>query len=176
MAENYKHLYEQMKKMVIIYQDELVPGFREKITELEADNAWLRENLSEAVQQLDIERRKVKHGHWIYKQYEDDGALWLYHCSGCGTPNARERNYCQYCGAMMDGDTIQVEQETVAKKDRTINKNNPKNIYCGHCEHFNKGAGDDLCKNEHSKHFNLKRYYYNRCKCFEWRKDAKYAG
>lgn len=26
MAENYKHLYEQMKKMVELYQDEVVPG------------------------------------------------------------------------------------------------------------------------------------------------------
>lgn len=35
MAEKYKHLYEQMKKMVTQYQDELIPGFRKKIEELE---------------------------------------------------------------------------------------------------------------------------------------------
>lgn len=35
MADNYKHLYEQMKKMVEMYQDELVPGLRKKIEELE---------------------------------------------------------------------------------------------------------------------------------------------
>ena len=35
MAENYKHLYEQMKKMVAMYQDELVPGMRKTIEELE---------------------------------------------------------------------------------------------------------------------------------------------
>ena len=29
MAENYKHLYHQMKKMVEQYQDEIVPGLRE---------------------------------------------------------------------------------------------------------------------------------------------------
>ena len=31
MAENYKHLYEQMKKMVDKYQDEIVPGMREQL-------------------------------------------------------------------------------------------------------------------------------------------------
>ena len=31
MAENYKHLYEQMKKMVAMYQDEIVPGMREQM-------------------------------------------------------------------------------------------------------------------------------------------------
>ena len=35
MAENYKHLYEQTKKMLTMYQDELVPGFRKQIEELE---------------------------------------------------------------------------------------------------------------------------------------------
>jgi hypothetical protein len=35
MAENYKHLYEQTKKMLAMYQDELIPGFRKKIEELE---------------------------------------------------------------------------------------------------------------------------------------------
>ena len=42
MTENYKHLYEQAKKMLAMYQDELVPGYRKKIEELEkqiaADN------------------------------------------------------------------------------------------------------------------------------------------
>lgn len=35
MAENYKHLYEQMKKMVAMYQDEIVPGLRKTIEEME---------------------------------------------------------------------------------------------------------------------------------------------
>ena len=30
-AENYKHLYEQMKKLVAMYQDEIVPGMREQL-------------------------------------------------------------------------------------------------------------------------------------------------
>ena len=34
MTENYKHLYEQAKKMLTMYQDELIPGFRKKIEEL----------------------------------------------------------------------------------------------------------------------------------------------
>ena len=35
MAENYKHLYEQMKNMVAMYQDEIVPGLRKTIEEME---------------------------------------------------------------------------------------------------------------------------------------------
>lgn len=31
MAENYKHLYHQMKKMVEQYQDVIVPGLRERL-------------------------------------------------------------------------------------------------------------------------------------------------
>ena len=34
MAENYKQLYEQMKVMLDKYQDELVPGYREKLKSL----------------------------------------------------------------------------------------------------------------------------------------------
>jgi hypothetical protein len=36
MAENWKHLYQQMKKMVEIYQDEIVPGLRKVIEDLES--------------------------------------------------------------------------------------------------------------------------------------------
>lgn len=61
-------------------------------------------------------------------------------------------------------------------KSRPINKNNPKNIYCGHCEYFKScNTFTDKCTNEKSGHFDQKRYYYNRCKCFEWRKDADYV-
>ena len=70
---------------------------------------------------------------------------------------------------------------------RPINKNNPKNIYCDHCEHYKIGilvSDSDHFKTEHkvnicdcnySKHFLEERYYWNRCKCFEWKKDANYA-
>lgn len=37
MPNNYKHLYEQMKTIVEMYQDELVPGLRKKIEELERE-------------------------------------------------------------------------------------------------------------------------------------------
>ena len=107
MAENYKLLYEQMKKMVTMYQDDLVPGFREKIEELEADNKRLRDMWAEAVKQLSIEKSKIKHAHWVYKPYEGDDNLWLYHCSNCQSPNAQERNYCNSCGALMDGETVE---------------------------------------------------------------------
>jgi hypothetical protein len=35
MAENYKRLYEQTKKMLTMYQDEIVPGLRKVIEEQE---------------------------------------------------------------------------------------------------------------------------------------------
>ncbi len=41
MAENYKHLYEQTKKMLTMYQDELIPGFRKTIAELEEKSKWI---------------------------------------------------------------------------------------------------------------------------------------
>lgn len=44
MAENYKHLYEQTKKMLAMYQDELIPGFRKTIEELEAKGKWISVN------------------------------------------------------------------------------------------------------------------------------------
>lgn len=42
MAENYKHLYEQTIKMLTMYQDELIPGFRAKIEELEKNQIKVR--------------------------------------------------------------------------------------------------------------------------------------
>lgn len=38
MAENYKILYEQMKKIVEKYQDDIVPGLRRAIDRMEADD------------------------------------------------------------------------------------------------------------------------------------------
>lgn len=52
-----------------------------------------------------VECNKVKRGHWIYKPYEGDETMWLYHCSVCGHPHAYERKYCNACGATMDGDS-----------------------------------------------------------------------
>lgn len=42
MPENYKQLYEQTKKMLAMYQDELVPGFRETIEKMEKNQIPLR--------------------------------------------------------------------------------------------------------------------------------------
>lgn len=50
---------------------------------------------------------------------------------------------------------------------RTVNKDNPKNIYCDHCKHWNRGT----CKCTKSKYYQNYRDYYHRCKCFEWRDD-----
>ena len=57
---------------------------------------------------------------------------------------------------------------------KPINKDNPKNIYCGHCKYF-KDSGSKrygqpvmICTNPDSKHHQFGRYYYNRCKSFEW--------
>jgi hypothetical protein len=46
----------------------------------------------------------LKISYWIYKPYEGDDSIWLYHCSNCSTPNARPRKYCNNCGAMMKED------------------------------------------------------------------------
>lgn len=42
MPENYKQRYEQMKKLVTQYQDEIVPGLRKKIEELEQNQVKVR--------------------------------------------------------------------------------------------------------------------------------------
>ena len=42
MAENYKHQYEQTKRMLAMYQDELIPGFRKQIEELEKNQVKVR--------------------------------------------------------------------------------------------------------------------------------------
>lgn len=60
----------------------------------------------------EVEKTIIKHGHWIYKPYECDDTVWLFHCSTCGTPNARERSYCSTCGTYMDSDTINYIVET----------------------------------------------------------------
>ena len=41
MGENYKNLYEQMRKMVEKYQDDIVPGLRRDIDRLEAERQWI---------------------------------------------------------------------------------------------------------------------------------------
>jgi hypothetical protein len=97
MAENYKHLYAQMKKMVAMYQDELIPGFREKIEDLEADNARLRDMWAEATSELSKEKAKAKHGKWLYY------STTMMECSLCKRHVARHKyEYCPHCGASME--------------------------------------------------------------------------
>ena len=40
--------------------------------------------------------------HWIYKPFQGDESVWLFHCSCCGNPTARERNFCAECGSKAD--------------------------------------------------------------------------
>ena len=64
---------------------------------------------------------------------------------------------------------------------KPINKSNPKNIYCDHCEHFKQystskyGTPTYRCENLRSSQFHLEKNYWNRCKCFEWKKDGNYV-
>lgn len=69
MAENYKHLYEQMKKIVAMYQDEIVPGMREQLEQ----QKWIpvTERLPESGVHVLVacEMR----GHYCHGQYVCDG-------------------------------------------------------------------------------------------------------
>ena len=61
-----------------------------------------------------------------------------------------------------------------------INKENHNDICCSNCKHFingetyRRGCVVMVCGNENSKHYQQKRYYYHRCKDFEW-EDRKMA-
>lgn len=61
MAENYKQLYEQMKKMVAMYQDEIVPGFRKTTDELKAENKSLHLKLETITKDRDYYRDAYYH-------------------------------------------------------------------------------------------------------------------
>ena len=92
MDENYKHLYTQMKNMVEKYQDEIVPGLRKVITEMEEN------------------RVEVVHGRWVEwhppMHMIMTGEEMLYRCSACTAnyPDVEGYRYCPNCGAMMDGE------------------------------------------------------------------------
>ena len=53
---------------------------------------------------------------------------------------------------------------------KPINKDNPKNIYCAHCKHYKAHPNIFMmiCANPKSKHYQANRYYWHRCKAFEW--------
>lgn len=48
---------------------------------------------------------------------------------------------------------------------RTLNKDNPKNIYCAHCEHYIYEQSKNLCWCDAKK---TVINYWNRCKDFIW--------
>ena len=103
MAENYKHLYEQCKKMLDMYQDILVPAWRRKVEELEKK---LRGN------------PVATHGYWEpYADYFTKRQIgWI--CSSCSVvvndlANG-EAPFCPYCGAIMDEDTPNITDQTEA--------------------------------------------------------------
>lgn len=86
MADNYKHLYEQMKLMVEKYQDEIVPGLRQTIE--------------------DLKKNQREKSRWI--GFPNNGA-WDLKCDKCHriipfgqSPNSM--HYCPNCGADMRGD------------------------------------------------------------------------
>lgn len=56
---------------------------------------------------------------------------------------------------------------------RPVNKNNPKNIKCEHCEFFEVYRTSpleeyDTCINKDSPNYLTNVNYWNRCKCFKW--------
>lgn len=55
--------------------------------------------------------------------------------------------------------------------ERPIDKSNKKNIYCDHCEHFSQYGTKNIY---YCKQCGEMRDYWNRCKQFEWKKDALY--
>ena len=57
---------------------------------------------------------KTLYGEWIYKAFEGDDALMLYHCSLCDAPSAQMHPYCRACGAKMEmGVSLEDKNETV---------------------------------------------------------------
>lgn len=72
MPENYKLFYEQMKKMVDMYQDEIVPGFRKTTDELKAENKSLHQQLETMRQDRDYYRDAYHH---LLKERENRDTL-----------------------------------------------------------------------------------------------------
>lgn len=78
MAENYKHLYEQTKKMLTMYQDELIPGFRKQIKELEAKSKWIP--VTERLPETTCRNMVTKYGipflaYYTGKEWRESGTL-----------------------------------------------------------------------------------------------------
>ena len=57
---------------------------------------------------------------------------------------------------------------------RPIDKTKKANIKCEHCEYCPKtNTVTTKCLNEKSPRYALPVHYWNRCKCFEWRKESE---
>ncbi len=48
----------------------------------------------------EIDATPVKHGMWVYDDFDGDGLD--YQCSACGRYTRQASNYCPNCGAKMD--------------------------------------------------------------------------
>ena len=55
-----------------------------------------------------LEAEPVKHGKWVYNQYDADPKIGNWHCSVCREISIERRlhslEYCPHCGARMDGE------------------------------------------------------------------------
>lgn len=112
MPTNYKHQYEQMKKMVAMYQDEVVPGLWARIEKLESKLKYTGGRRKEA----------CEHGRWTYGK-----SLQKIVCSQCGSPRPYFKNkrgyftvcdsaYCPNCGAIMDLPRITDQTQAALEK------------------------------------------------------------
>ena len=53
---------------------------------------------------------------------------------------------------------------------RTVDKTKKSNIKCEHCKYWTKeGLSNYHCVNKESQYYKEFRWYYNRCKAFEWK-------
>lgn len=56
---------------------------------------------------------------------------------------------------------------------KPINKQSKHNIKCEHCQYWS-GYKDNLWERAHCKLSGEKKYYYNRCKQFQWNENLSY--
>lgn len=89
-------------------------ALRQKFTAYYTNGAEIKQ--IEAVPVRDIERLpsidgvQVRHGEWVWVQYDANPEIGNFHCSKCRFIPAdfnmakRHLNYCPNCGARMDGD------------------------------------------------------------------------
>lgn len=67
------------------------------------DGSCLAEKELDAIPAADV--APVRHGRWIEQPHDFDlCGIAYYQCSECGKEQQTPSNYCQFCGARMDGD------------------------------------------------------------------------